>query len=162
MQIRSFSDASNLPPPFPDKKGGDVKAEGTHPDFMPAPNTAKVSAMEKDAIIQDIEDTVKTEPVVVFMKGLPEAPVCSFSRILVDILDQLGLEYTSFDVLAHPIVRSHVKVVSGWPTIPQLFVKGKFVGGCDLVQEMAANGDLQRMLEKEGIEHRSVKIPRRT
>lgn len=136
-------------------KGGSVDASAdTHPDFQPRPVTTAETMEERLSIMQDIRETIRDEPVVVFIKGLPECPVCSFSKKLIDILDALGLEYTSFDVLAHPIVRSYVKEVSEWSTIPQLFVKGEFVGGVDVVAEMAKKGHLQMLLEKHGVPHK--------
>lgn len=140
--------------------GGDVDASaGTHPDFQPkAAESTKENPEEIEAIKKDIRDTIRDEPVVVFIKGLPEAPVCGFSKTVVEILDALGVEYTSFDVLAHPIVRSYVKEVSNWPTLPQLFVKGQFVGGSEIVVEMADNGQLQLLLEKHKIAHRPGKV----
>jgi monothiol glutaredoxin len=134
------------------QKGGTVEASAeTHPDFQPKPVKTDDNTEERVSIMNDIRDTIRDEPVVVFIKGLPECPVCSFSKKMVDILDALQLEYTSFDVLAHPVVRSYVKEVSDWSTIPQLFVKGEFVGGVDVIAEMAKKGQLQMMLEKHKI-----------
>mmetsp|Transcript_10392 Transcript_10392/g.11839 ORF Transcript_10392/g.11839 Transcript_10392/m.11839 type:complete len:189 (-) Transcript_10392:318-884(-) len=139
-------------------KGGDVAADpDTHPDFQPrvvSSSSVDASYDEIEAIKADIRDTVKSEDVVLFMKGLPEAPVCGFSKKLVDVLEALGLEYTSFDVLAHPVVRTYVKELSDWPTIPQLFVKGEFCGGVDICLKMAESGELQALLDKHGIRHR--------
>ena len=139
-------------------RGGPVgAAEETHPDFAPRPISSgdEAEATEVEEIKKDMRETIADEEVVVFMKGLPDAPVCGFSKKLVDLLDHLGVEYTSFDVLAHPIVRSYVKELSDWPTIPQLFVKGDFVGGTDIIMEMAANGKLQQLLADSKIEHRA-------
>nr|CCC92713.1 unnamed protein product [Trypanosoma congolense IL3000] len=105
---------------------------------------------------KDIDDTIKSEDVVTFIKGLPEAPMCAFSKRMIDVLDALGLEYTSFDVLAHPVVRTHVKEVSEWPTIPQLFIKGEFVGGLDIVTKMLESGDLKHLLQSKGITYRDI------
>ena len=147
------------PPPPPPGKGGPVGADpDTHPDFQPRMVLdAKITQDEVDSIKQDIRETIRSENVVIFMKGVPEAPVCGFSKKMVDVMDALGLEYTSFDVLAHPVVRSYVKELSDWPTIPQLFVKGDFVGGIDVVERMAAEGDLQRLLQVHGIPIRDSK-----
>lgn len=134
------------------EKGGTVEASAdTHPDFQPKPIKSDDNTEERQAIMQDIRDTIRDENVVVFIKGLPECPVCSFSKKMIDILDALQLEYTSFDVLAHPIVRSYVKEVSDWGTIPQVFVKGEFVGGVDIIAEMAKKGQFQLMLESKGV-----------
>jgi monothiol glutaredoxin len=131
----------------------------THPDFQSKP-VASTTDDEADikAIKDDIVQTIKDEPVVLFIKGSPEAPVCGFSKRVVDLLDALGVEYTSFDVLAHPTVRSYVKEVSNWPTIPQLFIKGEFFGGQDIIFEQAQNGQMQMALERAGIEYRPLKI----
>jgi monothiol glutaredoxin len=143
----------------PQQKGGSVDASpDTHPDFAPRPVQTDSLKEERTQIMDDIADTIKTEDVVIFIKGLPETPVCGFSKKMVDIVDALALEYTSFDVLAHPIVRSYVKELSQWPTVPQLFIKGEFVGGNDVVQEMAKNGQLQELLKKHKIEHRDFKF----
>ena len=134
------------------QKGGSVEASAeTHPDFQPKPVKSDDNTEERQSIMNDIRDTIRDEDVVVFIKGLPECPVCSFSKKMIDILDALQLEYTSFDVLAHPVVRSYVKEVSDWGTIPQVFVKGEFVGGVDIVAEMAKKGQLQLMLESKGV-----------
>jgi monothiol glutaredoxin len=146
QMCRRFSSSSTT------EKGGTVEASAdTHPDFQPKPVKTDDNTEERQAIMQDIRDTIRDEPVVVFIKGLPECPVCSFSKKMIDILDALQLEYTSFDVLAHPVVRSYVKEVSDWGTIPQVFVKGEFVGGVDIVAEMAKKGQLQILLEKNGV-----------
>ena len=160
--VRFYCEAK---PPAPEGQqvGGDVKNDpDTHPDFQPKANTSAIGEAEMDMVKKDILDSIRDDEVVLFMKGLPDAPVCGFSKVIVDILDQLGLEYTSFDVLAHPVVRSYVKEVSGWPTIPQVFIKGEFAGGADVIQDMAADGSLQMMLENKKISHRPGKIPRRT
>lgn len=139
--------------------GGAVGQDGTHPDFQPKPVISdEENKTEIEEIKADIRATIKAEPVVIFMKGLPEAPVCNFSKKLIDILDALQLEYTSFDVLAHPVIRSYVKEVSQWPTIPQLFVAGEFVGGTDIIIEMAQNGALQQLLEQKKIPHKPFKF----
>jgi monothiol glutaredoxin len=161
--LRTVRCCSTAPAPPPiGNKGGEVDGgSDTHPDFQPRPissGDAEADDNEVAEIKQDIRDTIKEEEVVIFIKGLPEAPVCGFSKKLVDLMDHLGVEYTSFDVLAHPTVRSYVKEVSDWPTIPQLFVKGEFVGGTDIITEMAASGKLQQLLENEGVDHRKVKL----
>jgi monothiol glutaredoxin len=85
------------------------------------------------------------------MKGVPEQPRCGFSSTVVQILDNLGVEYAAVDVLQSEAVREGVKTYSDWPTIPQLYVKGEFVGGCDIVREMYASGELQELLESQGV-----------
>ncbi|EPY41624.1 monothiol glutaredoxin [Angomonas deanei] len=115
------------------------------------------SSLAEEEIVtikKDINDTIQEEDLVVFIKGVPEAPMCAFSKKMIDVMDALGVEYTSFDVLAHPVVRTYVKEVSEWPTIPQLFVKGDFAGGIDIVLKMAESGELQMLLDQKGIKHR--------
>lgn len=101
-------------------------------------------------VLLKIEETVKTNPIVLFMKGRPDAPACGFSRTVCNILDKEGIEdYAAVDVLQNPIVREQIKLYSKWPTIPQLFIKGEFVGGADIVQEMHENGQLAKLIENE-------------
>lgn len=131
--------------------------EETHPDFQPRVVSTDLASDEIEAIKKDIRDTVRDEDIVVFIKGVPEAPMCAFSKRMIDVLEALGVEYTSFDVLAHPVVRSYVKEVSEWPTIPQVFIKGDFAGGVDIILKMAECGDLQLLLDQKGIKHRDQK-----
>lgn len=139
--------------------GGDVDdLEETHPDFQPRMVSTDLAEDEIAAIKKDIGDTIRDEDIVVFIKGVPEAPMCAFSKKMVDVMEALGVEYTSFDVLAHPVVRSYVKEVSEWPTIPQVFIKGEFAGGVDIILKMAENGELQVMLDEKGIKHRETKL----
>ena len=97
-------------------------------------------------VMQRIEQLVKSDRVVLFMKGSRAAPQCGFSATVVGILDQYLPSYTTVNVLADPEIRDGVKAFAQWPTIPQLFVDGEFVGGCDIVREMEGNGDLVRAL----------------
>jgi monothiol glutaredoxin len=90
------------------------------------------------------------------MKGTPAMPMCGFSGQVVQILDYLGVTYKGIDVLADMAIRQGIKEYSNWPTIPQLFVKGEFVGGCDIVREMFQAGELQDVLAEKGIETRAA------
>jgi monothiol glutaredoxin len=99
-------------------------------------------------IHERIESMVKQNPVVVFMKGNPEAPQCGFSQRVAMILKDHGKPFASFDVLSDPTIRQGIKDYANWPTIPQLYVAGEFVGGSDIISEMYANGELQPMLDK--------------
>jgi monothiol glutaredoxin len=110
-----------------------------------------------DATRQKIDQDVKGHPVVLFMKGTPQAPRCGFSATVAGILDELVGEYKTVDVLADTRVREAIKEYSDWPTIPQLYVKGQFVGGCDLVREMYENGELHEAL---GVKLDSLEPPR--
>jgi len=93
-----------------------------------------------------IQAIIDSEPVVLFMKGNRHAPQCGFSAQVVQILDRLLPDYATFDVLQDPEVRQGIKAFSDWPTIPQLYVAGEFVGGCDIVTEMYESGELQPQL----------------
>lgn len=109
-----------------------------------------------EAIRQQIEEAIKSNEVVLFMKGTPEAPRCGFSATVAGILDELVGDYETVDVLADTRIREGIKAYSDWPTIPQLYVKGEFVGGCDIVREMYENGELEQAL---GLEPQSVELP---
>jgi len=98
-----------------------------------------------------IARTVAEHPVVVFMKGEPEQPRCGFSAQVVQILDHLGVDFVGVDVLQSEVLRDGIKIYSDWPTIPQLYVKGEFVGGCDIVREMFQDGELKTLLEGQGL-----------
>ena len=103
------------------------------------------------SIQDDIKDTVTTNPVVLFMKGTPQFPMCGFSGQVVQILDYLGVPYKGVNVLDNQDVREGIKTYSNWPTIPQLYVKGEFIGGCDIVREMFQSGELQQHLTEAGV-----------
>jgi monothiol glutaredoxin len=102
-----------------------------------------------DSTRQQIENHVRNNDVVLFMKGTPQAPRCGFSATVAGILDELVGKYKTVDVLSDAKVREGIKEFSDWPTIPQLYVKGEFVGGCDLVREMYESGELQETLGLE-------------
>ena len=97
-----------------------------------------------------IKDFVEANDVVLYMKGTPIFPQCGFSSTVVQILDYLGVNYNSFNVLEDSEIRQGIKEYNDWPTIPQVFVKGEFIGGCDIVKEMFETGELRKfMLEKD-------------
>jgi len=98
-----------------------------------------------------IDGEVKSNDVVLFMKGTPTFPQCGFSGQLVQILDYLGVPYKGINVLESAELRQGIKDYANWPTIPQLYVKGEFVGGCDIVREMFQAGELQSLLTDKGI-----------
>jgi len=98
-----------------------------------------------------IESDVKSNPVVLFMKGTPVFPQCGFSARVVQILSHLGVPFKGVNVLEDMEVRDGIKAYTNWPTIPQLYVNGEFVGGCDIVMEMFQAGELQSMLKEKGI-----------
>jgi monothiol glutaredoxin len=98
-----------------------------------------------------IDKTVKDHDVVLFMKGTPEQPRCGFSSTVVQILDHLGVEYVGVDVLQDEGLREGIKIYSDWPTIPQLYLKSEFIGGCDIVREMFQSGELKTALDEKGL-----------
>ncbi|RLN49555.1 hypothetical protein BBJ29_004967 [Phytophthora kernoviae] len=119
-------------------------SDDSHSDFQPKYHAAKSS--EKDEIIKMIESHVKTYPVMLYMKGTPSAPQCGFSMQVVRILHAQGVSFDSVNVLDHPEIREGVKEYSQWPTIPQLYVNGEFVGGCDIITDMSKSGELAELL----------------
>ena len=102
-------------------------------------------------IQEQIRQEVTANDVVLFMKGVPQAPMCGFSNQVVQILDFMGVQYKGVNVLADEEIRQGIKDFSNWPTIPQLYVKGEFVGGCDIVREMFQAGELASHFEQNGI-----------
>ncbi|MBN9335131.1 Grx4 family monothiol glutaredoxin [Devosia sp.] len=98
-----------------------------------------------------IDEKVKNNDVFLFMKGTPDFPQCGFSGQVVQILNYLGVEFDSANVLESPELRDGIKAYSNWPTIPQLYVKGEFVGGADITREMFQSGELQTQLQQAGI-----------
>ena len=106
-----------------------------------------MDAPTADRIKRDITEN----DVVLFMKGTPVFPQCGFSAAVVQVLDQMGVKYKSFDVLLDPSLRETIKGFSNWPTLPQLYVKGEFVGGCDIVREMYQSGELADLFKGKGI-----------
>jgi monothiol glutaredoxin len=98
-----------------------------------------------------IGNEVKSSDVVLFMKGTPQFPQCGFSSQVVQILDYLGVSYKGINVLESDDLRQGIKTYSNWPTIPQLYVKGEFVGGCDIIREMFQAGELQGLMEQKGV-----------
>jgi monothiol glutaredoxin len=103
------------------------------------------------AIEQFIENELKGTDVVLFMKGTPQFPMCGFSGQVVQILDHLGVPYKGLNVLENDELRNGIKGYSNWPTIPQLYVKGEFVGGCDIIREMFQANELQQLFKDKGI-----------
>lgn len=102
-------------------------------------------------VLQQIDQAVKSGDVVLFMKGTPQFPMCGFSGQVVQILDHLGVEYKGVNVLEDEGIRQGIKDYANWPTIPQLYVKGEFLGGCDIVREMFQSGELAAHLVEAGV-----------
>ncbi len=108
--------------------------------------------MNDHPVFGQIKQEIDTNDVVLFMKGTPVFPQCGFSATVVQVLTNLGVKFKGIDILADPELREGIKAFSDWPTIPQLYVKGEFVGGCDIVREMFENGELADHLTAAGIE----------
>ncbi|HEX2113016.1 MAG TPA: Grx4 family monothiol glutaredoxin [Alphaproteobacteria bacterium] len=100
---------------------------------------------------QRIKEDIQNNDVVLYMKGSPVFPQCGFSAAVVQILTHLNVKFKGIDVLSDPSIRQGIKEFSNWPTIPQLYVKGEFIGGCDIVREMFQTGELQQTLQSKGV-----------
>jgi monothiol glutaredoxin len=107
--------------------------------------------MSSNPVFERIQQDLSGNDVVLYMKGTPMFPQCGFSAAVVKVLSDLGVKFKGIDILVDPSLRDGVKQYSNWPTLPQLYVKGEFVGGCDIVREMAANGELQQLLQDKGV-----------
>ncbi|MGL4825080.1 MAG: Grx4 family monothiol glutaredoxin [Alphaproteobacteria bacterium] len=103
------------------------------------------------AIFESIRQQIAEHPVVLYMKGTPAQPQCGFSSVVVQILNQLGITFKGVNVLENDEIRQGIKDFTNWPTVPQLYVKGDFVGGCDIVREMYQNGELRTLLQEKGL-----------
>ena len=111
--------------------------------------------MTDTPIFDRIKQDITSNDVVLYMKGTPVFPQCGFSAAVVQVLTHLGVQFKGIDILADPELREGIKVYSSWPTIPQLYVKGEFVGGCDIVREMFETGELIEFMNTNGV---NVKI----
>jgi monothiol glutaredoxin len=109
-----------------------------------------------NTVFEQIRGEVEGHDVVLFMKGSPVFPQCGFSAAVVQILSHLGVKFKGIDVLQDPGLRQGIKDFSSWPTIPQLYVKGEFVGGCDIVREMAETGELEQLFTEKGVASQTV------
>jgi monothiol glutaredoxin len=109
------------------------------------------AALQPDPARDFIAKTVAEHPVVLFMKGVPEQPKCGFSAVVVQILDHLEVPFVGVDVLQDEEIRHGIKAYTDWPTIPQLYVKGEFVGGSDIIREMFQSGELRPFLAEQGV-----------
>lgn len=107
--------------------------------------------MSNTAIHDFIDNAVKSNDAVLFMKGTPEFPQCGFSGHVVQVLEYLGVPFQGVNVLESDDLRQGIKDYSNWPTIPQLYIKGEFVGGCDIIREMFQSGELKAKFEEAGI-----------
>jgi monothiol glutaredoxin len=107
--------------------------------------------MTDPTVAERIKRDISDNDVVLFMKGTPVFPQCGFSAAVVQVLTHLGVKFKGIDVLADPSLRQGIKEFSSWPTIPQLYVKGEFVGGCDIIREMYETGELNELLSTRGV-----------
>ena len=107
--------------------------------------------MSHNPTIDRIKQDLSANDVVLFMKGTPVFPQCGFSAAVVQVLSHIGVPFKGIDILADPELREGIKVFSNWPTIPQLYVKGEFVGGCDIIREMFETGELMEYMNTNGI-----------
>jgi monothiol glutaredoxin len=117
----------------------------------PAPPTEPADQASADPVGDFIARTIAEHPVVLFMKGVPDHPQCGFSAVVVQILDHLGADFVGVNVLQDDALRQGIKAFSDWPTIPQLYVKGEFVGGSDIVREMFSSGELKTFFAEKGV-----------
>ena len=104
-----------------------------------------------DQVFDRIKDEIGKNDVLLFMKGTPVFPQCGFSAAVVDVLSELGVKFHGVNILVDPELRQGIKEFSQWPTIPQLYVKGEFVGGCDIVREMFESGELEQLMKDKGV-----------
>ncbi|MEK9723967.1 MAG: Grx4 family monothiol glutaredoxin [Rhodospirillaceae bacterium] len=109
--------------------------------------------MSDNPVFDRIQGEIDDNDVVLFMKGSPLMPQCGFSAAVSHVLTTLEVKFKGIDVLQDMEIREGIKQFSSWPTIPQLYVKGEFVGGCDIVREMAETGELQQILDQKGVTH---------
>ena len=107
--------------------------------------------MSKEQVFEQIKQETEANDVVLYMKGTSMFPQCGFSAAVVQVLSETGVTFKDVNVLADPGLREGIKEYANWPTIPQLYVKGEFVGGCDIVREMAATGELKQLLDDKGV-----------
>ena len=110
-----------------------------------------MSDVQMSAIQARIADDVKNNEVLLYMKGTPVFPQCGFSAAVVQVLSHMGVKFKGIDILTDPSLRQGIKEFSNWPTIPQLYVKGEFVGGADILREMFESGELQELLRGKGV-----------
>ncbi|WP_372023691.1 Grx4 family monothiol glutaredoxin [Tistrella mobilis] len=113
---------------------------------------------QSNPVFDEIQSHIDAEPVVLFMKGTADRPMCGFSAKVVQVLNYMGVPFRDVNVLADGGIREGIKQYSNWPTIPQLYVKGEFVGGCDIVSEMFETGELSEYLNGQGIDARQVGV----
>ena len=107
--------------------------------------------MTQENIFNQIRKDISNNKVMLYMKGTPALPMCGFSGVVVKILNTLNVEFASCNVMENNDIREGIKAFSSWPTIPQLYIKGEFIGGCDITREMFQSGELQELLKQKGV-----------
>lgn len=117
----------------------------------------ELSPEQQNRVNERAQTLLKTHPVMLFMKGDRSFPQCGFSARVVEILEHLGVDYGTFDILADPEMRMGMKNYSQWPTFPQLFVDSELVGGCDIISSLFQSGELQKLLQEKGLIHSEQK-----
>ncbi|KAJ3678295.1 hypothetical protein LUZ60_002098 [Juncus effusus] len=137
--MRYSSDASNSDP-FANRVNAD---SATHEDFQPTVKTSHITL--EDIVRQDVKDN----PIMIYMKGLPDAPRCGFSALAIKVLQQYGVPIGARDILSDMRLKESVKAFSNWPTFPQIFIKGEFVGGSDIILSMHQKGELKDLLSED-------------
>ena len=114
--------------------------------------------MTENSVFTRIRDDIENNDVVLYMKGNPVFPQCGFSAAVVEVLSDIGVKFKGVDILTDPSLRQGIKEFSSWPTIPQLYVKGEFVGGCDIIREMFQQGELQQLFDEKGVAYDRAKM----
>lgn len=140
--FRPLSTSSSSTPPA--SSGGKIAQDGSHSDFQKQSKVPESTEFDSQAWLADV---VKQHKVLLFMKGSPENPRCGFSSTVVQILNSYDVPFASADVLENEDIRAGLKQFSNWPTFPQLYVQGEFVGGCDILKDMHAKGELEALLK---------------
>ena len=112
--------------------------------------------MANSNVLAQIDEQVKKNKIIIYMKGTPSFPMCGFSAATVEVLDSYDVPYESVNVLEDPAIREGIKRYSNWPTIPQVYINGELVGGCDIVREMYQSGELQELLSTRGIDTKAA------
>lgn len=103
-----------------------------------------------------IREAIEKNKILIYMKGTPTFPMCGFSAATIEVFEELGVPYETVDVLKDPEIREGIKRYSNWPTIPQVYINGRFIGGCDIVREMYTSGELQDYLKQKGIAYQEA------
>ena len=153
---RRYNSEKNVFPPVEAVAASPADPSLSIPVSTPQNSSSEAEISEPDPIYDDVLNTVSTEPLVLFLKGSPDEARCGYSKRVVDILDAIQVEYVAFNALAHPSVPKGARKLSQWHTFPQLFIHGEFVGGTDVIMEIARNGQLYEALDKHKIKYHKV------